>query len=88
MRNAEITINAPKKVRRNREFKVEVSIPKELGNVSGIEVLFNKFGEEPSVTKKLEKTKEEEFCNVYSAKVCLKHVCKYFFFFVICLLLF
>ena len=36
-----------------KEFKIKVEIPKEMGECTNLEVLFNRYGEEPSVKKKL-----------------------------------
>ena len=43
-----------------KEFEVRLIIPKTVGNCSEISVLFNRYGEEPTVVRKMQKS--SDFC--------------------------
>lgn len=64
-----------------KEFKIKVEIPKEMGECTNLEVLFNRYGEEPSVKKKLSLVGEKNGVNLYEAKVTLNILGTYYYFF-------
>ena len=62
---------------------IVVTIPKEYGTVSQVQVLFNKEGENPSIIKSLDRKEEKENDTAYyfETKIVFKEVTKLFFYF-------
>ncbi len=72
-----------RKIALGKELEIRVEIPKEVGKVENLKVLFNKFGENPSIIQELQKTKEEENYETYCTKVQFNKLGEYFFFFLV-----
>ncbi len=64
-----------------KEFEVRLIIPKTVGNCSEISVLFNRYGEEPTVVRKMQKSSESTDSCEFSAKVSLPLLGNYYYFF-------
>lgn len=64
-----------------KEFEVRLIIPKTVGNCSEISVLFNRYGEEPTVVRRMQKSSENTESCEFFAKVSLPLLGNYYYFF-------
>ena len=75
-------MQSSRKIAVGKELEIKVKIPKSFGTVNVLKVLFNQWGENPSIIKEMKKdTNEEENYNNYCAKVQINRLGSYFFFF-------
>lgn len=82
-RGNEIRINVSnkKEIEISKELRISVAIPKSIGEVQDFKILVNRYGENPSIIKKMEKTKEDNDSIEYSANVKFDMYGNYYFFF-------
>ena len=62
-------------------FRIDLNIPRYLGNVEDVKVLFNQYGEEPSIIKQMIKVEGKE--GRYCTEVQFDRLGNYFFFFLL-----
>lgn len=81
--NNEVLINMePKReLEISKELKISITIPKISGKISRVKVLFNKYGEKPSIIKEMQKTKEDENSEDYYTSVKFNDYGNFDFFF-------
>lgn len=72
-----------RKIALGKNFEIKVKLCKEVGNIETCKVLFNRHGENPSIIKELQRTKEEEKTVEYCTKVQFNKLGEYFFFFLV-----
>ena len=82
-RGNEIRVNVSNKqeIEISKELRISVVIPKGMGEVQDFKILVNRYGENPSIIKKMEKTKEDNDSIEYSANVKFDMYGNYYFFF-------
>ena len=54
-----VSISQNREIEIGKELEINVKISKSIGQISDFEVLFNQYGEEPSIKNQMIKVKEE-----------------------------
>lgn len=65
----------------SKSLEITVVLPKKIGKITNLQVLFNQQGENPTIIKKMTKNTEEEQVEEYKTNVKFEKFGNYFFFF-------
>ena len=79
--NLKINVGRKTDVEIGKELRLELKIKKDIGNISNLKVLFNRYGENPSIIKEMIKTKEDNNYITYNTTQTFEMYGNYYFFF-------
>ena len=77
----EVTTYPKSEVEIGKTFRIELKISNDFGWIQNVEVLFNQFGEAPTIIKQMKREEEKDDIGKYCTEVQFNRLGNYFFFF-------